>query len=132
MTLRKTSHRWALWAFAAALLLKSAMPWLASVSADMQGKALVEVCTVYGVSLKPLGGGGDASQPAHEQAADHNDEQCALTVFAAMATPGSLPVMSAVADLRVNSPPVAFASVLAPDPAAAWAARLRHGPPSLT
>jgi hypothetical protein len=131
MTFRKSSHRWALWAFAAALLLKSAMPWLASVSAEMQGKALVEVCTVYGVSLKPLGG-GDASQPAHEPTVDHSDEQCALTAFAAMATSGSLPATPAVSHSRDASPQVAYASSQAPDAMGTWAARLRHGPPSFS
>ncbi len=53
---RQHAPRWALWLFVAALLLKSAMPLLANASAKMQGKALVEVCTVYGVSLVPLDG----------------------------------------------------------------------------
>ena len=37
-----SSLRWALWVFAAALLLKAAMPMLASASAQAQGKAVVE------------------------------------------------------------------------------------------
>jgi hypothetical protein len=129
MTFRKTSHRWALWAFAAALLLKAAMPWLASASAEMQGKALVEVCTVYGVSLKPLDHG---SHSAPDHGAAHDDEQCslnALTVLGTFALPSTAIVHS---DVRATSPPVAHASADVPDASAAWIARLRHGPPAIT
>ena len=37
-----SANRWALWAFAMALLLKAAMPLLAAASAELQGKTLVE------------------------------------------------------------------------------------------
>ncbi len=127
MILRKPSSRWALWAFAAALLLKSAMPWLASTSAQLQGKTLVEVCTVYGVSLLPQGGDHDA--PAH--ASDHGSEHCALsalTVLAAGAPPAPAPtnlLRHSVQRPRVHR------SSQAPDPSAIWAARLEHGPPAL-
>jgi hypothetical protein len=69
MKLRHPSSRWALWVFAAALLLKSAMPWLASASAQLQGKTLVEVCTVYGVALVPQS--GHATDPAPDHPPDH-------------------------------------------------------------
>ena len=127
MNLRKPSSRWALWVFAAALLLKSAMPWLASASAQLQGKALVEVCTVYGVSLLPPGGDGQA--PEHP--ADHSSEHCALSALTASAElepPALAPVIvpaRAALSSRTHAPsPV-------PDASAAWVARLQHGPPTL-
>lgn len=127
MILRKPSSRWALWVFAAALLLKSAMPWLASASAGLQGKPLVEVCTVYGVALLPLAGGGE--QPAPDHGTAHDIEHCALTALAALAATaaplsGALPVPG-----RGAVPPRAHPSSQAPDACATWVARRKHGPP---
>ena len=116
MNFRQPSPRWALWVFAAALLLKSAMPWLASASAQMQGKTLVEVCTVYGVSLVAPGGG--TGEPAPEHASDHGSEHCALTALTALA-PIEPAVFAAVPVLlRAASPPRAH-------PSSAGARRLR-------
>ncbi len=129
MNFRKPTSRWALWAFAAALLLKSAMPWLASASAELRGVALVEVCSLYGTLLVPAGGGSGA--PASEHPADHLDAQCALTALAAFA--GVPPVLPAGVPalprgvLHVGLPDVAPAH----DACAAWAARRQHGPPLL-
>jgi hypothetical protein len=129
MTRRPPPSRWALWVFAAALLLKSAMPWLASASAQMQGKALVEVCTVYGVSLVPPGAGDP--DPARDHAAGPAGEHCALgalTPFAAAPLPASLlPAPMA----QGASPPRAHPSSQAPDACATWVARLKHGPPQV-
>lgn len=127
MNRRQPSSRWALWVFAAALLLKSAMPWLASASAQMQGKTLVEVCTVYGVSLVPQGDNGHAPAPDH--ASDRGGDHCALTALAALAsadppdlTAAPAPALAAVPmPRRATSPPR--------DASAAWVARLQHGPP---
>jgi hypothetical protein len=128
MNFRKTSHRWALWAFAAALLLKSAMPWLASASAEMQGKTLVEVCTVYGVSFKALG--SDSSQPAQDHATPHDGEQCALNALTALATPAP-PVAAPVGvELQGAAPPTTKSSLPPVDACALWVARLKQGPPS--
>ena len=125
---RKPMSRWALWVFAAALLLKSAMPWLASASADLQGKTLVEVCTVYGVSMVPLD--GTSQHPDRGHVSDHGGEHCALTALGAFAAdepawPASLPVV-----VRQAGPPPAGASSQAPDACATWVARLKHGPPA--
>jgi hypothetical protein len=132
MTFRKTSHRWALWAFAAALLLRAAMPWLASASAEMQGKALVEVCTVYGVSLKPLGHDGSSSAPASDHDSAHDDEQCALSALTALGA-FTLPSLApALGESHATAPPAAYASSEAPDASAAWVARRKHGPPTFS
>jgi hypothetical protein len=125
---RHTSPRWALWLFAAALLLKAAMPMLASASAHAQGKAVVEVCTVYGVSLVALDGQDPA--PASDHFADHAGSHCALSALTAFvdAPAAAAPVLSA----RSAGPePCRHARPLAPDASAAWVAGLKHGPPAL-
>lgn len=124
-----TKH-WALWAFAVALLLKAAMPLLATASAELQGKTLVEVCTVYGVSLVPLDGQG--GEPAPEPMAQHGGEHCALTALAALALPEPPSLILAPAPLREASAPRAHPSSQAPDVCATWVARLKHGPPVLS
>jgi hypothetical protein len=126
--LRKPSSRWALWVFAAALLLKAAMPLLASASAQMQGKTLVEVCTVYGVSLVPLGGAGHEPAPDHGLA--HGSDHCTLTALTALATPEPATLEVVAAPLHEVAAQREHPGSLAPDACAAWVARLRHGPPS--
>jgi hypothetical protein len=129
MNLRKPSSRWALWAFAMALLLKAAMPLLATASAELQGKTLVEVCTVYGVSLVPLEGQGQ--EPAPAPMSQHGGDHCALTALAALAAPEPLLALEAPA-LHESPAPRAHPSSQAPDACATWVARLKHGPPILS
>ena len=125
---RKPFSRWALWVFAAALLLKAAMPLLASASAQMQGKTLVEVCTVYGVAMVPLDGDSHDTAPDHGSA--HGNEHCALTALTALAAPEP-PVLDAAAVPRhAGVTPRAHPSPQAPDACATWVARLKHGPPA--
>jgi hypothetical protein len=126
---RRSSPRWALWVFAAALLLKSAMPFLASASAQMQGKALVEVCTVYGVSLVPTGGNSDDG-PASDHTLPHTGEHCALTAISALATADPPGPTLAPALSHDRSRPHARPSSEALDACATWVARLKHGPPA--
>ena len=126
---RHSPSRWALWVFAAALLLKAAMPMLASASAHAQGKAVVEVCTVYGVSVVSLDGQDPAPSPDH--LAEHGNPHCALSALTALVDPPS----GAQAALPTPVPAEAASPVqalpLAPDASAAWIARLKHGPPAL-
>jgi hypothetical protein len=122
------TQRWALWAFAMALLLKAAMPLLATASAELQGKTLVEVCTVYGVSLVPLESSGQ--EPANEPMAQHGGEHCALTALAALAAPEPPLLTVAEAPRREAATPPAHSSSQAPDACATWVARLKHGPPA--
>ena len=130
MILRKPSSRWALWAFAVALLLRAAMPLLATASAELQGKTLVEVCTVYGVSLVPLESSGQ--QPANEPMSQHGGEHCVLTALASLAPPEPLALVPAPVPLREAAAPRAHPSSQAPDACATWVARLKHGPPTLS
>lgn len=108
-----------------ALLLKAAMPLLAGASAQLQGKALIEICTVYGVATVVLDSQG--SQPAPAHAAAHAGDHCALTGLVALAAPEAQPMAwpetpHNVAALRPCS------SSQAPDACAAWVAGLKHGP----
>ncbi|MGY4827405.1 DUF2946 family protein [Sphaerotilaceae bacterium SBD11-9] len=127
MSRRPWSSQLTLWAAVFALLLKAAVPLLASASAQAQGKALVEVCTVYGVATVALDDGG--SQPAPEHATAHAGDHCALNALAALAAPqAAAPV--AVVTLPATAPPRAHPSAQAPDACATWVARLKHGPPA--
>ena len=121
--------RWALWLFAAALLLKAAMPMLATASAQAQGKTVVEICTVYGVSLVALDGQDPAPAPAGH-AADHADH-CALTALTAFAAadPALLAAFFDFSAPPAVAPP-ADLSPREPDPSARWVARLHHAPPA--
>lgn len=130
------------WAAVAALLLKSAVPLLASTAAQWQGKSVAEVCSVYGVDLgirvatphdphahhhghqaaapaAPHDGGGH-SDPSH--GSDH----CALTALA-----GGLP--DGLQGWQVAPLPTPSLQWLdrghVEDATAVWAARLQHGPP---
>lgn len=128
MTFRKPSPRWALWVFAAALLLKSAMPFLATASAQWQGKALVEVCTVYGVSLVPLA--GDPQQEPADHASGHGADHCALTALAVLAPSGTALPSHIVAAAHGADVPRGFTPSPLPDASADWVVQLHHGPPA--
>jgi hypothetical protein len=145
MTARSFSSRLALWAAVCTLLLKAAVPMLASAAAGLQGRSVAQVCTVYGVAL-PVSQDAHAGHhapaqhhadhdPDHEHdshaLASHSGDHCALTALAALAMPdtsaGALPppcrVLVAGVPIRHEPAP--------PDDCARWAARLKHGPPAL-
>jgi hypothetical protein len=128
--LSKHSSRWALWVFAAALLLKSAMPFLASASAQMQGKALAEVCTVYGIAAAHGDGHGHPS--THDQTPEHAADHCALTALTVLATAAVSMLAAAAVVMPDVALPIARASHWAHDTCATWVARLKHGPPTLS
>ncbi|KQU78529.1 MULTISPECIES: DUF2946 family protein [unclassified Rhizobacter] len=131
MISRHPASRWAVWAFALALLLKAAVPMLASVSAQLQGKTLVEVCTVYGVATVALDDAGEPKPMPADRAGAHGSEHCALSAVLALAAPEPGPALAVVATERAHEPPVRIEGP-APDAEADWIARLKHGPPSLT
>ena len=128
MNFRQPLSRWALWAFAMALLLKAAVPLLASASAQLQGKALAEVCSVYGVATVALDGQDSAPVPGHGSET-HGGEHCTLTALMALSAPE---VQSAAmpAPQRADSVPAVHPSPQPPDACAAWVARLKRGPPA--
>ena len=125
---RFTSHL-ALWAAVCALLLKAAVPLLATVSAHAQGKALVEVCTVYGVATVALDDSGSQPTPEHTTTA-HQGDHCALNALMALAVPDADAPSTAIVALPAAPPPRAHPSSQAPDACATWVARLKHGPPA--
>ncbi|HSC65730.1 MAG TPA: hypothetical protein VLD35_18975 [Caldimonas sp.] len=55
MQRHRAASRLTSWVFVAALLLKGAVPMLASAAAALQGRATAEVCDVYGVDTSGLG-----------------------------------------------------------------------------
>lgn len=127
MSRRPLSTRFALWLAMCALLLKAAVPMLASASAQVQGKTLVEVCTVYGVATVALE--GQDQQPAPEHASAHNGDHCALNALMVLAVPET-PAPAVLAALQAVARPLSPPSSQAPDACASWVARLKHGPPA--
>jgi hypothetical protein len=127
---KSLSTRFAVWLAMCALLLKAAVPLLATASAELQGKTLVEVCTVYGVKLVSLDGGQE--QPADHSTAPHAGGHCALNALAALALPDVQALSVAPASVPVETTPPLQRSSNPPDASAVWAARLRHGPPAIS
>ncbi len=101
---------------------------LATASAHVQGKTLVEVCTVYGVATVALEDG--QSQPTPDHQAGHGDEHCALTALMVLSVsaPDYTELFVLLAPARAP-PGHSRASSNAPDACATWVARLKHGPP---
>jgi hypothetical protein len=139
MSVRSRSTRFVLWAAMCALLLKAAVPMLASAAAAVQGTSVAQVCSVYGVALPDPHAhhhvhdgaqhpGHDGHDPATHTLAHHGDH-CALSGLAALAGPWSpafvLPRPSGHAAPCTAPRPVALAF----DPCARWTARLNHAPP---
>lgn len=128
---RHWTTRLALWAAVCALLLKAAAPMLATASAELQGKTLVEVCTVYGVATVVLDAAGEGAPAPADSTAAHSTDHCALTGLLALAV--TEPLVSAWPSVqRAQAPPPPPAGAHAvPDAQTRWAARLKHGPPAL-
>lgn len=119
------NSRFAVWLFACALLLKAAVPLLASTSAEAQGKALVEVCTVYGVKTIALDG-----EPASDHQATHAGDHCALSAVMALAAPHPAAVDRVVPRVR-QVPEAPRVATTMPDASTRWRAQLKQGPPAL-
>jgi hypothetical protein len=124
------TRRLALWGFALALLLKAAVPMLASAAAEVQGKSLVEVCTVYGVKTIAVDG-SEATEPASGQHQPHGAEHCAL---GGLIVGGALEAPATDARVAASSctvlPTPSQPQPAPPDACATWIAQLKHGPPS--
>jgi len=100
------------------------------------------VCPVYGVALPK-----NESQHAHHDHAHHGDhsghedhsqhaaashggDHCALTALAALAMP-ELAALTITAPHHAAIEPAIERGIAWRDASAAWAARLKHGPPAL-
>lgn len=110
-----------------ALVLKAAVPFLAAVAAHAQARFVPEVCSIYGVALRPAAVGAP-KEPQDGGTAGHQGE-CALALLFGAAAPQ--PAAVEVPPLHGRLPTVVsgstFTGVL--DRSAAWVARLKHGPP---
>ena len=134
MSLRSWSARCTFWLVAAALLLKAAVPLLATAAAQVQGRALVEICTVYGVQTIALDEQGRTpgnEAPGHDDGVRHDGGHCLLGGVPALAAPASVGVPGA--PLLPGEQPLLLRRTPphAPDGALRWVARLKHGPPAL-
>jgi hypothetical protein len=144
MRARSPSSRFVLWAAMFALLLKAAVPLLASVAAQARGVPVAEVCAVYGVAL-PAAHDAHAGHHHHAQheapstgqeherhgLVTHGGDHCALQGLAALALPDIGPA-GIVPTGRVEAPPPrGHAQPAAAHDCAQWVARLKQGPPLL-
>lgn len=137
----RRASRLALWVAVWALLLKAAVPLLASTAAGLRGVSVAEVCHVYGVALPAPSGGEHAAHGHHRHAHDggesdtsHADagrhaDHCALSALAALAPPDAPPATGAasagheaVGPCRLPAPPR--------DACATWVAQRKQGPPA--
>ena len=139
----RRSSRCVLWAAAFALLLKAAVPMLASAAAHMQGKSVAEICTVYGVALPGAAGAHehhhhhadhDASHDSHEShdshaLGAHGGDHCALSALA-FALASDAPTVALRPAMPAPTPADRATSAPVIDPAARWAAQLQHAPPA--
>jgi hypothetical protein len=141
--------RWVVHLAILALLLKAAVPLLASAAARLQGVAVAQVCEVYGVALLPAtashphaaGHAAHEHHALHAQASDpaskphgsdagaHHGEHCALGALAALAPPFSDAVAVPAAAPWQDTAPGPMAAGAPRDACARWVARLKHGPP---
>ena len=141
--------RWIVHLAILALLLKAAVPLMASAAARLQGVPVGQVCEVYGVALPapqslhaghaPHAGhehhaahaepSGPAPIPKGSDTGAHHGDHCALGALAALA-----PFFSGTAALPAAMPWRApdtgpGTDAFFRDASAAWVARLKHGPP---
>ena len=116
------------------------MPMLASASAHAQGRALVEICTVYGVASVGLRapddhGSGNATNATNDDDSDtatHRPQHCALSALLAGSAPEPQALVWRITPRLTNCAAGHNASAPPPpvDACAAWVAQLRHGPPT--
>jgi hypothetical protein len=129
----------AVWLFALAvlLLLKAAAPSFAAHAAKSQGRALVEVCTIYGVASRMMDGVPGAQprsgfpEPGQFANSSHSaDSTCALVALGVSAGPTAVPsgaeCCAVAAHTRASR---SAARACTPDAAARWAAARFHAPP---
>ena len=159
MQRHRAASRLTSWVFVAALLLKSAVPLLASAAAGLQGRATAEVCDVYGVDTSMLGSRSSApvaehahdtqhAHHAHHAEADaaapsadrapahgpasrvtHGGDHCALSALA-FAGASDAPAVAPRPTTIVQVPAGGATATPVVDAAARWAAQLRHAPPA--
>jgi hypothetical protein len=129
-TLSRPTVAWWAWIAVAALLLKAAVPLLATASAQAQGKTLVEVCTVYGVATVALGGAAEAGSDAPVHAVvQHGGDHCTLSSLLAGAIPPPMAMAMPVPLHLAVAIALPVGASCAGDACARWQAGLKQGPP---
>jgi hypothetical protein len=149
-------HR-AIFVMVCALLLKAAVPMLASAAAGLQGKSVAQICTVYGVATVAAQQAMDAAYAAHSDhaghaghahadhaahvgqagstdhshhsAAAHGGDHCALAGMVALAAEDDAAPFVQPPVHRAPAPQPARSACAATDSCALWVARLKQGPP---
>ena len=135
-------RRWTASVAVFALLLKAAVPLLATAAAHLQGVAVAQICDVYGVrTVLPADPHDHASHQADAHAGhDHSgtagshggaadaSTHCVLVALGAMAAwqATAMPVHHAVEPAHAVPEP---AQARRHDATALWVARMKHGPP---
>ena len=138
MSRRSWSSRIALWAAICALLLKAAMPVLATGAAKAHNVPVADICSVYGVALRPVSDAGPDQYTDHRDHEDrgshpgdqHASDHCVLTALGALAPhAGTPPRLWSSNEPDVYQPSGTTCSPTH-DACAVWAARMQHGPPA--
>src|SRR6185369_5000599 len=73
-TVPRTSSRLTVWLFAALLLAKGAVPFLASAAAELHGKGVADICPIYGVALPAAPAVDPHASHHHLLHASHGDD----------------------------------------------------------
>jgi hypothetical protein len=120
-----------LWLVLALTVFKAATPLLAAWSAQRQGLAVAEVCSVYGVRTVALAVDAAPAAPAgHDSGLAHAAEHCALgaVVWAALTTI-TLPAVLLHAPAHALLAADVLGAIAPPDATQLWVAARKHGPP---
>jgi hypothetical protein len=143
---RHALSRFVTWLAVFILLMRSAVPALATSVAHWRGVSVAEVCAAYGVALPTVpatghpehghlharGNDGEAKPGSHgfpdHDAAVHGGDHCALAASAALPAHGEVAAIPGAAPGSVPSGSH-DAGTCWFDPFKAWAARLEHAPP---
>ena len=127
-----------------ALLLKAAVPMLASAAAHLQGVPVAEVCDVYGVQTVLSGHVHDHAAEHHAGHAGHDDTpadkgshasagdattHCALVALGALASAHPLAGPVSSHQSETSSPAKPALEPPGRDATALWVARMKQGPP---
>lgn len=116
------------WLLAAALLLRAAVPLIATAAAQRQGLTLAEVCSVYGVRMVAVDAGHGVQ--GDEQGAAVAHAGCALAFLAGTAPSPDEPALPRRACVARAAPPtLADREPPPPDAQRRWLAARMHEPP---
>jgi hypothetical protein len=128
--LRRTRTAWA-WVLVLAVLLKAAVPMLAATAAQLQGAAMADVCSVYGVRSAPSPSAAPAELAAGAESHAHSDKHCVLTPLLGASTPLPTRVAARLTAQLAAAPERPAPLAAAPhDASQRWLAHRLHAPPA--